>query len=116
MKRFAMFVLFGILAVMAGCEPEAVELENTFGDDVAFLREHTDIIVLSDAAGAAQVAVVPEYQGRVMTSTAAGADVLTTNTYSSARHNLEPLGLGDRTAELNLRAVMLARDARAAAR
>jgi S-methylmethionine-dependent homocysteine/selenocysteine methylase len=42
----------------------------------------------------------------------AGVDVLTTNTYSSARHNLEPLGLGDLTAELNIRAVMLARDAR----
>jgi S-methylmethionine-dependent homocysteine/selenocysteine methylase len=43
---------------------------------------------------------------------AAGCDVITTNTYSSARHNLEPLGLGDSTAELNLRAVMLAQDAR----
>ena len=42
----------------------------------------------------------------------AGAQVITTNTYSSARHNLEPLGLGDLTAELNLRAVMLARQAR----
>jgi len=43
---------------------------------------------------------------------AAGAQVITTNTYSSARHNLEPLGLGDLTGELNLRAVMLARQAR----
>jgi S-methylmethionine-dependent homocysteine/selenocysteine methylase len=42
----------------------------------------------------------------------AGIDVLTSNTYSSARHNLEPLGLGDLTAELNIRAVTLARDAR----
>jgi S-methylmethionine-dependent homocysteine/selenocysteine methylase len=42
----------------------------------------------------------------------AGADVITTNTYSSARHNLEPLGLGDLTAELNIRAVALAREAR----
>jgi S-methylmethionine-dependent homocysteine/selenocysteine methylase len=42
----------------------------------------------------------------------AGADVITTNTYSSARHNLEPLGLGDRTGELNLRAVALAQEAR----
>ena len=42
----------------------------------------------------------------------AGVDVLTTNTYSSARHNLLPLGLGDRVHELNLRAVMLAQDAR----
>jgi homocysteine S-methyltransferase len=42
----------------------------------------------------------------------AGAQVITTNTYSSARHNLEPLGLGDLTGELNLRAVMLAQQAR----
>ena len=42
----------------------------------------------------------------------AGVDVITTNTYASARHNLVPLGLGDRVHELNLRAVMLADDAR----
>jgi S-methylmethionine-dependent homocysteine/selenocysteine methylase len=42
----------------------------------------------------------------------AGVDVVTTNTYSAARHNLEPLGLADLTAELNIRAVTLARDAR----
>jgi S-methylmethionine-dependent homocysteine/selenocysteine methylase len=42
----------------------------------------------------------------------AGVDVLTTNTYSAARHNLEPLGLGDLATELNIRAVMLAQDAR----
>ncbi len=43
---------------------------------------------------------------------AAGVDIITTNSYASARHNLEPLGLGDQTVELNLRSVMLARDAR----
>jgi S-methylmethionine-dependent homocysteine/selenocysteine methylase len=42
----------------------------------------------------------------------AGADIITTNTYASARHNLEPIGLGDLTGELNRRAVMLAREAR----
>ena len=42
----------------------------------------------------------------------AGVDILTTNTYASARHNLEPLGLGDLTGELNRRAVLLAREAR----
>lgn len=42
----------------------------------------------------------------------AGVDIITVNTYSSARHNLEPLGLGDKTAELNWRAVLLAREAR----
>jgi homocysteine S-methyltransferase len=41
----------------------------------------------------------------------AGVDIITTNTYSSARHNLEPLGLGAMTSEYNLRAVMLARAA-----
>ncbi|MBN1557007.1 MAG: hypothetical protein JW951_02540 [Lentisphaerae bacterium] len=44
----------------------------TFGEDVAFLQRHTDAFVLSDGAGEAQVAVVPLYQGRVMTSTAGG--------------------------------------------
>jgi homocysteine S-methyltransferase len=41
----------------------------------------------------------------------AGADIITTNTYASARHNLEPLGLGELTGELNRRAVLLAREA-----
>jgi S-methylmethionine-dependent homocysteine/selenocysteine methylase len=42
----------------------------------------------------------------------AGVDVITTNTYAAARHNLEPLGHGELTRELNLRAVMLAEAAR----
>lgn len=42
----------------------------------------------------------------------AGVDVITTNTYPSARHNLDPLGLADMTRELNLRAVVLAEEAR----
>ena len=42
----------------------------------------------------------------------AGVDIVTVNTYSAARHNLVPLGLGDLTRELNLRAVALAQEAR----
>ena len=42
----------------------------TFGDEVTWLRKYTDIIVLSDEKGAAQVALAPAWQGRVMTSTA----------------------------------------------
>jgi len=42
----------------------------------------------------------------------AGADVITTNTYSSARHNLDEAGLGERTRALNIRAVELAKEAR----
>src|SRR5262249_9537612 len=41
----------------------------------------------------------------------AGAEIITTNTYASARHNLEPLGLVNLTRELNLRAVVLAEEA-----
>ena len=41
-----------------------------------------------------------------------GVDIITTNTFSSARHNLEPIGLGGKTAELNYRAVNLAMQAR----
>lgn len=44
----------------------------TFGDDVAFLRKHVDVIVLADASGDARVALVPAWQGRVMTSSARG--------------------------------------------
>ena len=44
----------------------------TFGDDVDFLRQHTELVVLKDKAGQAQVAVAPAWQGRVMTSTAKG--------------------------------------------
>jgi hypothetical protein len=46
--------------------------DPVFGDDVEFLRTHTDAVVLSDARGRSQVVVVPQYQGRVMTSTAGG--------------------------------------------
>ena len=45
----------------------------TFGDDVAFLRQHQQVIELTDASGQARVAVVPAWQGRIMTSTAGGA-------------------------------------------
>jgi hypothetical protein len=44
-----------------------------FGSDVDFLRGHADVVVLSDGSGQAQVAVVPAWQGRVMTSTACGS-------------------------------------------
>ncbi|MBE3100527.1 MAG: hypothetical protein IMZ44_25710 [Planctomycetes bacterium] len=46
----------------------------TFKDDVTFLDKHGGALVLSDASGLAQVAVMPVFQGRVMTSTAEGPD------------------------------------------
>jgi len=42
----------------------------------------------------------------------AGAEVIITNTFSSARHMLEPAGLGDLVKDINLNAVRLAQQAR----
>lgn len=45
----------------------------SFGEDLDFLRRHVETLVLADESGAARVALVPAYQGRVMTSSAGGA-------------------------------------------
>ena len=45
---------------------------STFADDVAFLGRHTEVVLLHDSSKTAQVAVVPAWQGRVMTSTTGG--------------------------------------------
>src|ERR687893_606876 len=42
----------------------------------------------------------------------AGAEVVITNTFATARHVLEPAGMGERFRELNTRAVALANEAR----
>jgi hypothetical protein len=44
--------------------------ENNFAADVDFLRQHVETLVLKNKEGAG-LAVVPQYQGRTMTSTAA---------------------------------------------
>ena len=44
----------------------------SFGDDLRFLKQHTEVVVLSDRAGESQIVVSPVWQGRVLTSTAAG--------------------------------------------
>ena len=45
-----------------------------FASDVAFLRQHTEVVALTDPSGSAQVVVAPAYQGRVMTSTTGGSN------------------------------------------
>ncbi len=47
--------------------------ENNFPGGVAFLQERVETIVLGSEVGGPRVAVVPAYQGRVMTSTTGGA-------------------------------------------
>ncbi|MDP7050136.1 MAG: hypothetical protein QF721_11835, partial [Verrucomicrobiota bacterium] len=46
--------------------------EMTFSEDVAFLQKHVEVITLGQGEGQPKVAVVPAYQGRVMTSTVGG--------------------------------------------
>jgi hypothetical protein len=55
----------------AAAAAPAAEPAN-YRSDVEFLRKHTGIIELT--SGEAAVAIAPAYQGRVMTSTAAGGD------------------------------------------
>jgi S-methylmethionine-dependent homocysteine/selenocysteine methylase len=88
-----------------------------------------DVIILDGAVGTQLQAMGAPMNGLAWAATAlqthpytvrrmhesyvkAGVDIITTNSYASARHNLEPLGLGDLTAELNYRAVELAKEAR----
>jgi len=59
--------LFAALALIANQDQAA-----TFQEDVDFLKRHTEVLVLKDASQQAQVAVVPDYQGRIMTTTARG--------------------------------------------
>ena len=66
-----------MIALAAGCMKSAKAPEGIlFKDDLAFLRTNTRVVVLSGADGLAQVAVNPDLQGRVMTSTAGGPDGL----------------------------------------
>lgn len=46
----------------------------SFQNDVDFLKQYTEIIVLKDAEEKAMIAVSPAWQGRVMTSTTSGSD------------------------------------------
>ncbi len=57
--------------------PRATAAAGPFESDLAFLRQNTEVIVLAEPGGAAQVVVSPEYQGRVMTSTTGGSDAPT---------------------------------------
>ncbi len=62
------------LVLLSGCAGmDTRPAGGTFGEDLAFLRKHTDVLLLRSLDGRAQVAVVPSMQGRVMTSSADGA-------------------------------------------
>jgi len=76
-------------------QPDPGPEPGTFGHDLAFLREHTDVVVLE--LGDARVAVAPIYQGRVMTSAAAGEEGL-----SYGWINREAIASGERRPHMNV--------------
>lgn len=68
------------LAAISACAPENPEEDDpeptptytTFQEDVAFLKQFTEVIVLEEPEGDGRVAVAAALQGRVMTSSAKG--------------------------------------------
>jgi len=77
MKQVKLLGVLLFVGILAGCQEGQIQMvKNTFGDDLVFLNEHTDVVLLSDTTGDSQVAVLPKMQGRVMTSTASGPDGL----------------------------------------
>ncbi len=76
MCRKLLVALMGVV-ISSGCMGEETKMaKKSFGDDVAFTKKHTDVVVLSDASGQSQVAVAPKLQGRVLTSSAKGTSGL----------------------------------------
>jgi len=75
--RYGLGAALLIVVLAAACAKPAKAPEGVlFKDDLAFLETHTKVIVLESADGQARIAVNPDLQGRVMTSTAAGPDGL----------------------------------------
>ncbi|MGA7303688.1 MAG: DUF6786 family protein, partial [Rhodothermales bacterium] len=90
MKSIRIITIISLFAMM-GCQqqPEPSSqpdsgppVAGSFSDDLAFLKDHTDVLLLSGSTmdgqspAAAQVAISPSMQGRVLTSTLAGPDGL----------------------------------------
>src|SRR5438093_7784536 len=75
-ERLAIVGVIGLAAATCsrGTQPVMSARAAGFDADIAFLRQPTQVVVLADPSGSAQVAVAPAYQERVMTSTTGGAD------------------------------------------
>ena len=83
-KLFNALVFSTLALVILSCkqkapkEPDSQEVMEeeadyvSYANDVAFMKNHTDVISLTDKSGKSKVAVAPNLQGRVMTSSADG--------------------------------------------
>ena len=76
----------GLTAMLIAVGASAATLQ----EDLEFLSEHTDIVVLRSPSGDGRAIVTPAWQGRVMTSSAEG-----TNGYSMGWVNREFIAAGE---------------------
>ena len=82
-KKFFIRLLVVMMLIETGCNepgktPEekketALNAQGTFGYDLQFLSKYDEVVILKSSDSDAQVIVSPKYQGKVFTSTAAGA-------------------------------------------
>jgi hypothetical protein len=68
--RLKILLLGSIYVILISCSNK--HPEGSFGYDLNFLQQHQEVIILKENNGKSQLIVIPEYQGRVMTSTANG--------------------------------------------
>ncbi len=77
LSSLLLILSFAILTMLVSCSKPSGQVQGTlFKDDLEFLKKHTSVITLTAEDGRAMVAVNPDIQGRVMTSTAAGPEGL----------------------------------------
>ena len=91
--KWIIFVMAAALVTTEIASAQDSTVAPTFGDDLAFLKKHKDVVVLSDSSGAMQVAVVPDYQARIMTSTADGASSVVRRTSANIPGRQAPSAL-----------------------
>lgn len=72
-QAYLLFFLFAACSERKAATSLAENAEpGSFAYDVAFMKEHKDVLVLGSSKGDAKVLVVGDYQARVLTSTADG--------------------------------------------
>ncbi|EAR01318.1 DUF6786 family protein [Maribacter sp. HTCC2170] len=83
--NFIKYLFFaGLLLLFLGCANEHSE-KGSFGYDLDFLQKYQEVITLSENDGKSQLVVLPELQGRIMTSTSNG---LQGNSYGWMHYDL----------------------------
>ncbi len=82
-KNWIRSAIFGAFLFPLGCAQENTSTEKegpamasptftSFQEDVDFLRQHTDVVILKEPSAAGQIVVSGSLQGRVMTSSSSG--------------------------------------------